>query len=40
MNRKFHYKSYRYKLGHSGLQYQYLRHVEAQLQNPGPGWSK
>lgn len=31
------HKSYRYKLGHSALQYQYLQHVEAELQTLGPG---
>ena len=35
MKREF--KSYRYKLGHSALQYQYLQHVEAELQTLGPG---
>jgi hypothetical protein len=34
------HKSYRYKLGHSAVQYQYLQHVEARLQNLGPGWGK
>jgi hypothetical protein len=34
------HKSYRYKLGHSALQYQYLQHVEAKLQTLGPGWSQ
>jgi hypothetical protein len=31
------HKDYRYKFGHSALQYQYLQHVEAQLQTLGPG---
>jgi hypothetical protein len=31
------HKSYRYKLGHSALQYQYLQLVEAELQTLGPG---
>jgi hypothetical protein len=30
------HKSYRYKLGHSALQYQYLQHVEADLKHLGP----
>jgi hypothetical protein len=30
------HKSYRYRLGHSALQYQYLQHVEAALQTLGP----
>jgi hypothetical protein len=34
------HNSYRYKLGHSALQYQYLQHVEAELQTLGPGWSE
>lgn len=34
------HKSYRYKLGHSALQYQYLQHVEAELQTLGPGPSE
>ena len=31
------HKDYRYKIGHSALQYQYLQHVEAELQTTGPG---
>ncbi len=31
------HKDYRYKIGHSALQYQYLQHVEAELQTLGPG---
>lgn len=31
------HKDYRYKIGHSALQYQYLQHVEAELQTSGPG---
>lgn len=30
------HKSYRYKLGHSALQYQYLQHVDAQVRHLGP----
>lgn len=31
------HKDYRYKIGHSALQYQYLQHIEAELQTLGPG---
>ena len=31
------HKDYKYKIGHSALQYQYLQHVEAELQTLGPG---
>ena len=31
------HKDYRYKIGHSALQHQYLQHVEAELQTLGPG---
>lgn len=31
------HKSYRYKLGHSALQYQYLQHVDSVLKHLGPG---
>lgn len=31
------HKDYRYKNGHSALQYQYLRNVEVELQTLGPG---
>jgi len=34
------HKDYRYKIGHSALQYQYLQHVEAELQTLGPGPGK
>ena len=34
------HKDYRYKLGHSALQYQYLQHVEAELQTLGSGPGK
>lgn len=34
------HKDYRYKIGHSALQYQYLQHVEAELQKLGPGPGK
>ena len=34
------HKGYRYKIGHSALQYQYLQHVEAELQTLGPGPGK
>ncbi len=34
------HKDYRYKIGHSALQYQYLKHVEAELQTLGPGYGK
>jgi len=30
------HKSYRYKIGHSALQYQYLQHVDADVQHLGP----
>ena len=30
------HKSYRYKLGHSALQYQYLQHVDADVKHLGP----
>jgi hypothetical protein len=30
------HKDYRYRIGHSALQYQYLQHVEAELQTLGP----
>jgi len=30
------HKSYRYKLGHSALQYQYLQHVDADVRHLGP----
>ena len=30
------HKSYRYKLGHSASQYQYLQHVDAEARHPGP----
>ncbi len=30
------HKDHRYKIGHSALQYQYLQHAEAELQNLGP----
>lgn len=31
------HKDHRYRIGHSALQYQYLQHVEAELQTLGPG---
>ena len=34
------HKDYRYKIGHTALQYQYLQHVEAELQTTGPGPGK
>ena len=34
------HKDYRYKIGHSALQYQYLQHVEAELQTLGQGPGK
>ena len=34
------HKDYRYKIGHSALQYQYLQHVEAELQTLGPGYGE
>jgi hypothetical protein len=34
------HKDYRYKIGHSALQYQYLQHVEAELSTLGPGPGK
>jgi hypothetical protein len=34
------HKDHRYKIGHSALQYQYLQHVEAELQTLGPGPGK
>lgn len=34
------HKDYRYKIGHSALQYQYLQHVEADLQTLGPGYGE
>ena len=34
------HKDHRYKIGHSALQYQYLQHVEAELQTLGSGPSK
>lgn len=30
------HKSYRYKIGHSALQYQYLQHVDATVKHLGP----
>lgn len=30
------HKSYRYKIGHSALQYQYLQHVDADVEHLGP----
>jgi len=30
------HKSYRYKIGHSALQYQYLQHVDADVRHLGP----
>jgi hypothetical protein len=34
------HKDYRYKIGHSALQYQYLQHVEEELSTLGPGPGK
>jgi hypothetical protein len=31
------HKDHKYSIGHSALQYQYLQHVEAELQTLGPG---
>jgi hypothetical protein len=34
------HKDHRYKIGHSALQYQFLKDMEAKLRTPGPGPGK